>query len=46
MTMLLHGLAVNFVFILKKDASFSTCDEAGGRLGSVAALCVAALYGA
>ena len=43
MTMLLHGLAVNFVFILKKDASFSTCDDAGGRLAQLrrygAALC-------
>ena len=36
-SMELHGLAVNFVFILKKDASFSTCDDAGGS-GSVAAV--------
>jgi hypothetical protein len=34
-SMELHGLAVNFVFILKKDASFSTCDDVGGS-GSVA----------
>ena len=36
----LHGLAVNFVFILKKDASFSTCDDAGGSGSVVAVGCV------